>query len=128
MSVADKARVLRQDGRIQILFGTDQLVQGRVRGDHGVYDVRWTRLQGWSCSCVNPRRCSHVEAVSSVTMRSVGGCNGHAHGAPALRPLVDAHATADGSALDCMSDSDTIPAGQMARVNPLSTHVGGFDG
>jgi len=71
-TIVDKATRLRCDGRLQVLFATDQLVQARVRGDHGVYDTRWSRLQGWSCTCPAYGRCSHQEAVASVTMRPVG--------------------------------------------------------
>ncbi|HEV3257291.1 MAG TPA: hypothetical protein VG013_10460 [Gemmataceae bacterium] len=72
MTIIDKAAMLRAESRLQILFATDQLVQARVRGDHGVYDIRWTRLQGWHCTCAAYRECSHIEAIRSVTMRSVG--------------------------------------------------------
>jgi hypothetical protein len=71
MTVAEKANRLRADAQMQVVWATDQLIQAKVRGDHGIYDVRWDRLQGWSCSCLAFGRCSHTEAVSSVTMRSV---------------------------------------------------------
>lgn len=72
MSVAEKADRLRSEARVQIKWATDQLVQAAVRGDSGVYDVRWTRLQGWDCSCPAYGHCSHEQAVASVTMRTVG--------------------------------------------------------
>lgn len=75
MTVGDKARRLRHDARLQILFATDQVIWARVRGDHGVYDVRWDRMDGWHCSCPAWGMCSHAEAVRSITMRSpVAGC------------------------------------------------------
>jgi len=70
-TVVEKADRLRSEARVQIKWATDQLVQAAVRGDSGVWDCRWTRLQGWSCSCPAYGRCSHVLAVASVTMRSV---------------------------------------------------------
>jgi uncharacterized Zn finger protein len=71
MTVLEKANRIRSGAALQIKWATDQLVQARVRGDHGVYDVRWTRLQGWGCSCPAYGRCSHAEAVASVTMRRI---------------------------------------------------------
>jgi len=72
MTIAAKAALLRQEARLQILFATDQVISARVRGDSGIYDVRWDRLEGWHCTCAAWGRCSHVEAVASVTMRPVG--------------------------------------------------------
>ena len=43
MSVVEKADRLRSDARLQIKLCSDGLVQAAVRGDHGVYEVSWTR-------------------------------------------------------------------------------------
>ena len=59
-------------GAVQIMWATDGVISARVRGDSGgIYDIRSTRLAGWSCSCPAFRRCTHIEAVSQVTTRSV---------------------------------------------------------
>lgn len=71
MTVAEKAARLRSEAKVQIKWATDQLVVAAVRGDSGVWDIRWTSLQGWHCTCPAYRRCSHIEAVASVTMRPV---------------------------------------------------------
>ena len=72
MSINDKATTLLAEKRVQVMFASDGLVQAKVRGDHGVYDVRWTRNQGWDCTCAAFGECSHREAIRSVVMRSVG--------------------------------------------------------
>ena len=72
VTVEEKADRLRAEARVQVKFCTEGVVSAAVRGDHGVYDVQWSRLQGWTCSCPAFKRCSHVEAVCSVTMRPVG--------------------------------------------------------
>ena len=51
MSVIEKADPLRAEARLQIKFCSEGLVQAAVRGDHGVYDVRWTSMTGFECSC-----------------------------------------------------------------------------
>ncbi len=65
-----KARRLLAEGRVRIKWASDQLTVAAVRGDSSIYDVRWTRLQGWSCSCACfGRGCSHIAAVRAVTTR-----------------------------------------------------------
>ena len=67
-----KASRLLADHAVQVRWATDRTVVAAVRGDSGVHDVRWSSLDGWSCSCpCVGRRCSHIEATRSVTMRSV---------------------------------------------------------
>ena len=66
-----KAARLLAEGRVQVVWATDGLVQGKVRGDSGVHDVRWTRTGGWNCSCAAYGECSHRLAIAAVTMRSV---------------------------------------------------------
>ena len=66
-----KATMLLVEGRVQVVWATDQIIQAKVRGDHGLYEVRWSRAMGWSCDCPAFSDCSHRESVSRVTMRSV---------------------------------------------------------
>jgi hypothetical protein len=70
-TVEAKAVRLLADHRVQIRFASEHIVSAAVRGDSSVYDVRWSRNQGWSCTCQCFGRCSHEEAVSSVTVRPV---------------------------------------------------------
>ena len=72
MTISEKATALLAGHRVQVIGAGERAIWARVRGDHGVYDVRWSRVEGWHCSCPNLRRCSHIEAVTLVTMRSVG--------------------------------------------------------
>jgi uncharacterized Zn finger protein len=70
MTAIEKARTLLAEGRCQVMFATDQIVLARVEGDHDRYEVRWSSLRGWSCSCPEQRgRCSHISCVRSITMR-----------------------------------------------------------
>lgn len=72
MSVAQKADRLLLNGHVQVLWATDEAISARVRGDSSIYDIRWHRHSGWTCSCacLGPR-CSHIAAVRRVTMRNV---------------------------------------------------------
>jgi uncharacterized Zn finger protein len=71
MTAAEKAQTLLAQGRVQVKFCTDTLIQAAVRGDSSIYDVRWQRTQGWSCTCACfGLKCSHLAAVRLVTMRS----------------------------------------------------------
>jgi hypothetical protein len=71
-TVTDKVARLLATESVQIRWATDQIISAAVRGDGGpIYDIRWTRNLGWSCTCQCMGRCSHEEAVASVTMRSV---------------------------------------------------------
>jgi hypothetical protein len=70
-TASGKAMQLLADKRVQVMTATEGLVIARVAGDHDLYVVRWDRGQ-WHCECPGGRfgsRCSHVRAVSSVTMR-----------------------------------------------------------
>ena len=67
----EKAAQLLAERRVQILWASHGLIQGKVRGASGVHDVRWTRTGGWSCSCAADGECSHRVAIASVTVRSV---------------------------------------------------------
>jgi hypothetical protein len=69
---AEKPGRLLSSGAVQIIFATDQFDQSRVRGDSGpIYDVRWSRLAGWDCTCAAYGECTHRKAVAQVTMRPV---------------------------------------------------------
>lgn len=70
-TVETKVTRLLAERQVQIRFCSDGVISATVRGDSGIYDVRWTRNQGWTCPCACRGRCSHVEAVSAVTMRPV---------------------------------------------------------
>jgi hypothetical protein len=71
-NVTAKAHRLLATDSVQIKFATDHIVSAAVRGDSGIYDIRWSRDQGWDCTCpAFGRKCSHIEATRSVTMRSV---------------------------------------------------------
>jgi uncharacterized Zn finger protein len=68
----EKPGRLLTTGAVQITFATDQIVSARVRGDSGpIYDVRWSRMAGWDCTCPAYRSCTHIEAVAQVTTRPV---------------------------------------------------------
>lgn len=67
----DKASRLLATRSVQVRYANQDTVAASVLGDHGLHDIRWTRMTGWSCSCPAFGRCSHLEAVSSVTMRPV---------------------------------------------------------
>lgn len=72
MTVEQKATALLSEHRVQVVMATERAVSARVRGSR-VYDVTWDGQEPrWHCTCPNMRRCSHIEAVASVTMRSVG--------------------------------------------------------
>jgi hypothetical protein len=72
-TATEKGRRLLGDGRCWVKFATDQIVMATVLGATALYEVRWARLTGWSCSCPDPvGGCSHIEAVRSVTARPVG--------------------------------------------------------
>ena len=71
MSINDTATRLLAEKHVQVKFATDGLISAAVRGDHGIYDVQWTRLQGWACTCQAFGECSHRRAVTNVTMRPV---------------------------------------------------------
>lgn len=72
MSIEAKATQLLAERRVQVMWCFDETLSARVRGDSGVHDIRWSRLLGWECTCPCRQRCSHMTAVSAVTMRSVG--------------------------------------------------------
>jgi uncharacterized Zn finger protein len=69
-ALATKATRLLGTRSVHVLVATADVVTARVRGDHGIYDVRWSRLDGWRCTCPYRGRCSHQEAVAEVTMRA----------------------------------------------------------
>lgn len=52
---------------VAILFRTPGVVSARVRDASGIFDVAWSRLQPWSCTCLGASDCSHVDAVRRVT-------------------------------------------------------------
>ena len=71
MTVDEKATRLLIEHRLQIVLATDKAIAARVRGDSGIWDVYWSKFEGWTCSCPCWGRCSHIQAAVDVTMRSV---------------------------------------------------------
>jgi uncharacterized Zn finger protein len=68
----EKPARLLSTGAVQITFATDQIIAARVRGDSGpIYDVRWSRMAGWDCTCAAYRSCTHIAAVAQVTTRPI---------------------------------------------------------
>jgi uncharacterized Zn finger protein len=68
----EKPGRLLTTGAVQIMFCTEGVVTARVRGDSGpIYDVRWSRMAGWDCTCAAYRSCTHIEAVAQVTTRPI---------------------------------------------------------
>lgn len=55
---------------VQILWATPAVVSASIRDANGVYDVRWTEMAGWSCTCQDAGTCAHQLAVKAVTGRS----------------------------------------------------------
>ena len=74
MSVTVEAKVdrLLTTRAVQVKFASDGVVSAAVRGDTSIWDIRWSRNQGWACTCPHfGAECSHVQAVRSITMRPV---------------------------------------------------------
>lgn len=71
-TLTNKATRLLTKGRVQVIWATDQAISARARGDSGgIWDIHWSRLLGWSCTCPAYGECSHVRAVANVTTRNV---------------------------------------------------------
>ena len=71
-NVTTKAHRLLSTDAVQVRWATDQIINASVRGDSGIHDVRWSHLQGWTCSCPGyGPKCSHIQATRSITMRPV---------------------------------------------------------
>ncbi len=68
--VMAKPERLLAEGRVHIRFATDQLTSAVVLGDHGLYEIEWSRDGGWQCSCPCQRQCSHIRAIAAVTTRA----------------------------------------------------------
>ena len=66
-SAAMKARRLLTEGRVVVVAARGRMVQSCVRGDSGTFHE--VRHEGgyWTCSCENPRICSHIQATQFVT-------------------------------------------------------------
>ncbi len=65
-TLAEKAARLLADGRVHVVYAARHQVRALVEGSTGRYQVRY-ETGAWSCSCDNPRRCSHWTAVDLVT-------------------------------------------------------------
>jgi hypothetical protein len=64
--MTDTATQLLVDNRVRIWLVSDKVISARVRGDRRIFDVRWSRSLGWSCTCQEDR-CEHALAVQQVT-------------------------------------------------------------
>jgi uncharacterized Zn finger protein len=65
---AKAARYLAE-ARLTVEQVNKDLVRATCRGSGAVYDVGWTSMFGWSCSCPAKGRCSHLLALMAVTVR-----------------------------------------------------------
>lgn len=64
-TVTAKARRLVASGAVTVTHRVGQEITASVLGDSGRYEVT-RRRGGWSCSCPNYIRCSHLAAVLLV--------------------------------------------------------------
>lgn len=64
-NVAVKAARLLTSGSVTVVHRVDRNVIAIVFGDTGTYEVR-RRRGGWSCTCPNHGRCSHLTATLLV--------------------------------------------------------------
>ena len=56
------------DSDFTIRWRTPGVIDAAVRDPQsGVVDVRWTRFQGWSCSCAEGPPCHLVDAIRQLT-------------------------------------------------------------
>lgn len=62
-AVESKAVRLIGSRRVTVTLDRPYEVEATVRGDHGVYAVRYDPENGFSCTCPCFRRCSHITAV-----------------------------------------------------------------
>jgi hypothetical protein len=68
-SAESKGRRYLNEARLIIESVNPDLVRATCRGSGCVYDVGWTPMFGWSCSCEARGRCSHLVALQLVTVR-----------------------------------------------------------
>lgn len=61
------AATFDSEREVVICWRTPGVVSASVRDSAGVWDVRWTTSQGWTCSCPEPC-CCHVSAVKALTI------------------------------------------------------------
>lgn len=64
-TVTTKVHRLLTSGSVTVVGRVGQEITATVLGDHGRYEVR-RRRGGWSCTCANYMRCSHMTAVMTV--------------------------------------------------------------
>lgn len=66
---AVRALLLIRRGCVHITRADDDVVRARVLGFHGIYDVDYSQLTGWSCTCpAIVTGCSHELAVRRITL------------------------------------------------------------
>lgn len=61
-----KARRLLTEGRVIVDEVRGRNVRAFVRGDSGSYYLVEHDKGTWTCECINPGNCSHVEALRLV--------------------------------------------------------------
>lgn len=70
-NVAMKARRLLVEGRVRIIYVTDDEadIAAEVRGDSArIYSSGYSMGEGWFCDCAARGTCAHVRAVMLVTV------------------------------------------------------------
>jgi len=70
-TIAAKAQRYLAEGRLVVTRVDGDLVQAECRGTGEVYSLGHdpARPGGWWCLCPAPRRCCHLIALQSVTIR-----------------------------------------------------------
>jgi len=68
--IGDKAKRLLVSSAVMVVSASTDEILAHVRGDTDLYTVEWNRGH-WACSCPCYSTCSHVTAVSMVTVRPV---------------------------------------------------------
>ena len=100
MSVEEKALRLYTTEAVRVLAWTTDLIEATVRGDSGTWLVTIDPARS-TCTCPNPRMCSHILAVDIWTLNQ-------------QRPTGEGEAS---------SDPIGDPEGQPIKVH----HTGGND-
>jgi hypothetical protein len=69
-TVADKARRYLAEGRLELRHLDPDRIEATCRGDGTRYRLGHD-ARGWWCDCPHPgRRCSHLQALRLVTVRT----------------------------------------------------------
>lgn len=65
-SATVKSRRYLAEGRVLVTHVDASQVRAWTRGDAAIHHQRWTRPEGWTCTCEARGRCSHLLAVGQV--------------------------------------------------------------